>query len=124
MPVRSAALAAAFLPLPLGLAWAQDTSRFDGQYVGELRLKSVIGGDCTRPPLGAVYPLSVSHGEVWFSYVPRFATTLIGRVGPDGSFRASVRVRKGLVRMTGKIQGIRVTASLHSPSCHYTFQTP
>lgn len=124
MPGRSAALAAALLLLPLGLAWAQGTSRFDGQYVGELILKGVTNGDCTKPPLGSLYPLSVSRGEVRFAYVPRFATTLTGRVGSDGSFTAAAREKKGIVQMTGRIQGIRVTATIISPSCNYTYQTP
>lgn len=124
MPGRSTALAAALLLLPLGLAWAQGTSRFDGQYVGELILKGVTNGDCTKPPLGSLYPLSVSRGEVRFAYVPRFATTLTGRVGSDGSFTAAAREKKGIVQMTGRIQGIRVTATIISPSCNYTYQTP
>jgi hypothetical protein len=125
MPGRSAPLAAAFLfALPLGLAWAHGASRFDGQYVGELTLKSVTGGDCTTPPLGSLYPLTVSRGEVRFAYVPRFATTLVGQVGPDGSFTAAARAGKGVVQMSGRIQGIRVTAMIASPSCNYLFQTP
>lgn len=127
MPGRSAGFAAALLfmfMLPLGLAWAQAPSRFDGQYVGELTLKSVAGGDCTRPPLGSLYPLSVSRGEVRFAYAPRFATTLVGRVGPDGSFTAAARAKKAVVQMTGRIQGIRITATIASPSCTYIFQTP
>jgi hypothetical protein len=125
MPGRSAPLAAAFLfALPLGFAWAQGAPRFDGQYVGELTLKSISGGDCTTPPLGSLYPLSVSQGEVRFAYVPRFATTLIGRIGRDGSFTAAARAGKGLVQMTGRIQGIRVTATIASRSCNYLFQTP
>ena len=124
MPGRFAALAAAFLLLPLGLAWAQGASRFDGQYVGELILKGVTDGDCTKPPLGSLYPLTVSRGEVRFAYVPRFATTLTGRVGPDGSFTAAAREKKGVVQMTGRIQGIRVTAKINSPSCNYIYQTP
>jgi hypothetical protein len=125
MSGRFSLLAAAFLVLPLSLALAQDLSRFDGHYVGELTLKDVIGsGDCTTPPLGSLYPLSVSHGEVRFAYVPRFATTLVGRVAPDGSFAAIALVKKGRVEMAGRIQGIRVTATIASPSCNYTYQTP
>jgi hypothetical protein len=124
MPGRSAPFAVAWLLLSGGLAWAQDLSRFDGHYVGELILKSVIDGDCTRPPLGALYPLSVSHGEVRFAYVPRFATTLVGRIGPDGTFTASARAKKRVVRMVGRIQGIRVSATIASPSCNYMYQTP
>jgi hypothetical protein len=117
-------LAAALVVLPLALAWAQGSSRFDGQYVGELILKRVGGGDCTKPPLGSLYPLTVSQGQVRFAYVPRFATTLVGRVGSDGSFTAIALVKKGMVQMTGRIAGIRVTATIASPSCNYIFQTP
>ena len=59
-------------------AFAQGPSRFDGEYVGKLTLTALIRGDCTEPPWGALYPLSVSGGQVRFSYVPRFATTLVG----------------------------------------------
>jgi len=38
-------------------AWAQGSTRFDGQYVGELTLTKVVSGDCAQPPPGAVYPL-------------------------------------------------------------------
>ena len=106
-----------------GTAWAQGTARFDGQYVGELTLTRVIGGDCTEPPLGSLYPMTVSAGEVRFAYLPRFATTLTGRVAADGSFKASGRAKKGVVQMTGRIQGNNVTAQLVSPSCNYRFQT-
>jgi hypothetical protein len=128
MPRTFAPLAAAFLLLLLGaglggVAWAQGSATFDGQYVGELTLRGVIGGDCTPPPLGAVYPLTVSRGEVRFAYVPRFSTTLIGRVGADGSFKASARMKHGSVQMTGHIQGNNATATILSPSCNYTFQT-
>src|SRR5207237_4289637 len=53
-----------------GIAWAQGSTKFDGQYRGELTLTKIINGDCTQPPLGAVYPLTKSRGEVRFVYVP------------------------------------------------------
>ena len=65
-----------------GLAWAQGGDRFDGQYVGELTLTRTFDGDCTTPPLGSLYPLTIAGGEVRFAYLPRFATTLVGRIGP------------------------------------------
>src|SRR5271170_2999035 len=83
------------------VAWAQGSARFDGQYVGELTLVKTISGDCTEPPLGALYPLTIAAGEVRFKYVPRFDTTLIGRIDETGSFKASRRVRSGFVTMTG-----------------------
>ena len=107
----------------LGIAWAQGTAKFDGQYRGELTLTKVIKGDCTQPPLGALYPLRISRGEVRFVYVPRFDTTLNGRVSEDGSFKAFARARKGFVQMTGRIQGNTITATIVSPSCNYAFQT-
>ena len=105
------------------VAWAQGSARFDGQYMGELILTKVINGDCTEPPLGALYPLGISKGEVRFAYVPRFDTTLRGWVGENGILKASARVRKGFVQMTGRIQGNNITAPIVSPSCNYTFQT-
>ena len=45
------------------VAWAQGPAAFDGQYVGELTLAKIIKGDCTEPPVGARYPLTVSNGE-------------------------------------------------------------
>jgi hypothetical protein len=104
-------------------AWAQATAKFDGHYVGELTLKKTISGDCTEPPLGALYPLTISKGEVRFVYLPKFGTTLRGRVDEDGAFKASARSRKGYVQMTGHIQGGSVSAAIASPSCNYTFQT-
>jgi hypothetical protein len=104
-------------------AWAQGSAQFDGHYAGELSLTRWITGDCTPPPLGALYPLTISGGEVRFAYVPRFATTLSGRIGENGLFTASARARKGIVQMTGRVQGNNVTASIVSPSCTYTFQT-
>jgi len=105
------------------VAWAQGSAAFDGQYTGELTLTKVINGDCTKPPLGALYPLTISRGEVRFSYRPRFDTTLSGRVDGNGILTASARVRKGFVRMTGRIQGRNLTAFIVSPSCNYTFRT-
>ena len=105
------------------VAWAQGTSRFDGQYRGELTLTKEIEGDCTQPPLGALYPLRISGGQVRFAYVPRFDTTLNGIIDDSGIFKASARIRKGFVQMTGRVQGNRVTAHIVSPSCNYTFQT-
>jgi hypothetical protein len=106
-----------------GAASAQGSAQFDGQYTGELVLVHEKKGDCTRPPFGALYPLTISRGEVRFSYVPRFATTLSGRIAADGVFRASARAKKAVVQMTGRIQGNNVTAEIASPSCIYTFQT-
>ena len=105
------------------IAWGQGLARFDGQYVGELTLTKEVSGDCTTPPSGALYPLTISGGEVRFAYLPRFGTTLIGRVGENGNFKASARLRRGLVQMTGHIQGNNLTASVVSPSCNYTFKT-
>ncbi len=104
-------------------AWAQGSTAFDGQYTRTLTLKKIISGDCTEPPLGAVYPLIVSGGQVQFKYVPRFDTTLNGIVDANGRFKASRRVPKGLVSMTGQIRYNDVTATIHSPSCQYTFHT-
>jgi hypothetical protein len=104
------------------VAWAQGSARFDGQYMGELTLTKVIN-DCTQPPLGALYPLTISRGEVRFAYVPRFDTTLRGKVDENGIFKASARLRRGFVQMTGRIQGNNLTADIVSPSCNYTFQT-
>ena len=104
-------------------AWAQGSSRFDGQYRGELTLTKEIKENCTQPPLGALYPLRISRGEVEFVYVPRFDTTLRGRVDENGFFKAAARIRHGSVQMTGRIQGRTITAYVVSPSCNYTFQT-
>src|SRR5712692_2571276 len=107
----------------VGIALAQSSAKFDGQYRGELTLTKVIKGDCTEPPLGSLYPLTISRGEVRFVYVPRFNTTLSGKVSENGMFKASARFRKGFVQMTGRIQGNNLTADIVSPSCNYTFQT-
>ena len=104
------------------VAWGQNSAKFDGQYVGELTLTKAIN-DCTQPPQGALYPLTISRGEVRFKYVPRFNTTLTGKVSEDGMFKASARLRRGSVQMTGHIQGNNLTADIVSPSCNYTFQT-
>lgn len=105
------------------IAWAQGSARFDGQYMGELTLTKEMSGDCTTPPLGALYPLTVSRGEVRFKYVPRFNTSLSGKVDQNGLFKASARLRRGSVQMTGSIQGNNITAYIVSPSCKYTFKT-
>jgi len=107
----------------LSVAWAQGSAKFDGQYRGELTLTKEIKENCTQPPLGALYPLRISQGEVRFVYVPRFDTTLTGRVDENGNFKAFARVRKGFVQMSGRIQGNNITAYIVSPSCNYTFQT-
>jgi len=105
------------------VAWAQGSSKFDGQYRGELTLTKEIKENCTQPPIGALYPLRISRGEVRFVYVPRFDTTLRGTVDENGIFKASARLKHGTVQMTGRIQGNHITAYLVSPSCHYTYQT-
>jgi hypothetical protein len=105
------------------LAWAQGPTRFDGEYMGELTLKKVIAGDCTRPPLGAVYPLTISNGDIRFLYTPHFSTTLRGRIDENGVFKASARLHHGFATMEGRIQGNNVNAYIVSPSCNYTFRT-
>jgi len=104
------------------LAWAQGAANFDGQYVGELTLTRVITGDCTPPPLGSLYPLTISAGQVRFAYVPRFDTTLSGRVAANGSFKATARLKRGVIQMTGRTDGNNLAAAIISPSCHYNFQ--
>jgi hypothetical protein len=104
-------------------AWAQGLAKFDGQYVGKLTLTKTISGDCTEPPLGSLYPLVISGSQVQFKYVPRFDTTLQGRIDQNGTFTASRRLRSGLVSMTGRIQENNVVAIIRSPSCQYTFKT-
>ena len=104
-------------------AWAQGSARFDGQYRGELTLTKEIKENCTQPPLGALYPLRISRGQVQFVYVPRFDTTLRGWVDENGILKASARIRHGSVQMTGRIRGNNITARIISPSCNYTFQT-
>jgi hypothetical protein len=105
------------------VAWAQGSTKFDGQYVGELTLTSVINGDCTNPPLGALYPLTISGGQVRFKYDPRFDTVLRGQVNEDGTFKATRLLRRGQITMTGHIQGNNISAYIKSPTCKYTFQT-
>ena len=104
-------------------AWAQGATAFDGQYMGELTLDRVVNGDCTTPPLAAVYPLTIAGGVVSFAYVPRFATTLTGRIDAKGAFKAAARVRGGAIRMSGQVRGDAVTATITSPSCDYTFRS-
>src|SRR5271156_2956495 len=105
------------------VAWAQGSAKFDGQYRGELTLTKEIKENCTQPPLGALYPLSISGGEVRFAYLPRFETTLRGTVDEKGILKASARLKHGFVQMSGRIQGNNITAYIVSPSCHYTYQT-
>jgi hypothetical protein len=106
-----------------GAALAQGPAAFDGQYVGELTLAGIITGDCTKPPVGAAYPLTVSGGIVRFKYVPRFDTTLVGRIDGKGNFKASAALHHGVATMTGHIEGGNLTANIVSPSCLYNFQT-
>jgi hypothetical protein len=107
-----------------GAAWAQGSPRFDGQYVGELALTGIVQGDCTEPPLGARYPLTISGGQVRFKYVPRFDTTLVGTVDATGNFRATRTLHRGRVSMTGHIDANHnLTAEITSPSCRYSFRT-
>jgi hypothetical protein len=104
-------------------AWAQ-TTRFDGQYVGTLTLGRIISGECTTPPVGSEYPLTVAGGQVRFKYVPRFDTLLSGRIDDNGAFKAIGRTKHGVVTMTGRIEGAgNVTATIVGPSCAYNFQT-
>jgi len=105
-------------------ARAQAPGKYDGQYVGELTLSGIINGDCTRPPVGAEYPLAIRGGQVHFKYVPRFDTELTGRVDASGRFTAVGATKHGQVTMTGQIIGYRnLTAKIVSPSCEYTFQS-
>ena len=113
--VLAAALASA--------AWAQGASPFDGDYVGELALNGIVSGDCTRPPLGSEYPLNISGGVVRFKYVPRFDTILTGQVDPKGNFKATRRLKSGVITMTGHVEAGNVSAKIQSPSCLYTFQS-
>jgi hypothetical protein len=104
--------------------WAQGVSRFDGQYVGALTLSGVVSGDCTTPPVGSAYPLSVSGGVVRFKYVPRFDTTLVGRVDAKGDFKATTSLHHGVATMTGHIDANHnLTALVQTPSCKYQYQT-
>jgi hypothetical protein len=122
----SAALSLGLLLLAATLgnvAWAQGSTAFDGQYVGQLTLTKVISGDCTPPPPGSLFPLTISEGQVEFKYVPRFDTILRGRVAENGTFTASRLLRNGRVGMTGRVRDNNVTARITSPSCKYTFRT-
>jgi hypothetical protein len=105
------------------VARAQGSTRFDGQYVGTLTLTKVIGGDCTQPPPGALYPLTISGGQVQFKYDPRFDTILRGRVNETGFFTASRALPKGLISMIGRVHQSNITAHIKSPSCNYSFRT-
>ena len=80
------------------VARAQGSAKFDGQYRGELTLTKEIKENCTQPPLGALYPLRISGGEVRFVYIPRFDTTLRGTVDENGIFKASARLKHGSVQ--------------------------
>jgi hypothetical protein len=102
-------------------AAAQGASGFDGEYTGTLTLVEVISGNCTPAPPGAVYPLSVSGGQVSFAYDPRFDTVLTGNVALDGTFQASAPTSLGPIKMTGQIKGNQVNAQIVSPSCLYNF---
>src|SRR5690348_17268780 len=64
--VLAVMLAPALAPVLGSAALAQVASRFDGQYAGELTLNRVISGDCTEPPHGALYPLTIAAGQVSF----------------------------------------------------------
>src|SRR5579863_6565562 len=99
------------------VASAQGGARFDGQYMGELTLAGVINGDCSEPPLGSLYPLTISRGDVRFAYLPRFGTTLTGKIAANGVFKASSRVPQGVIQMTGRVQGNSISADIVSPSC-------
>jgi hypothetical protein len=104
------------------LSWAQSSSRYDGQYVGALTLKGIISGDCTPPPPGSEYPLSISGGVVRFKYVARFDTTLVGTIDDKGNFKASARTKTGMINMVGHFVAYgRLTANIQSPSCMYAF---
>lgn len=104
-------------------AGASGRGAFDGQYVGELTLIAVIQGDCSTPPLGSLYPLTVADGRVRFLYTPRFSTTLLGTIDRNGVFKAAARTKGGAVQMNGRIQGGKVAATIASPSCNYKFAT-
>ena len=118
--LKYAGLALLFITT-IGVALAQVSIKFDGQYVGDLTLTKEISGDCTRPPVGAVYPLIISGGKIRFVYRPRFGTTLTGSIDDNGNFTAFTRVSKGIVHMSGKVQGNTLSASITSPSCNYSF---
>ena len=103
-------------------AWAQGVSKFDGQYVGELTLTGIVNGDCSPPPPGSTYPLTISHGVVRFKYAPRFDTTLVGRVDANGNFAATATLHHGMATMTGHVTGGGdLTAKIQTPSCLYGY---
>lgn len=108
-----------------GAAHAQGRGPFDGQYVGEMALTGIINGDCSKPPLGSSYPLTITGGVVRFKYVPRFDTTLVGRIDPNGNFKATALLHHGMATMTGHVRAGfgTVTANIVTPSCQYSFQT-
>src|SRR5665213_4253993 len=90
---RRLGLGALFAAGLAGAALAQGSPRYDRQYLGMLVLtKSVGRGDCTEPPAGAQYPMTVSGGTVRFSYAPRFDTTLVGTIDQAGNFTAMAPV--------------------------------
>jgi hypothetical protein len=105
------------------VAWGQGSGKFDGHYVGQLTLLQVFSGDCTQPPVGARYPLSITHGRVRFKYLPRFNTTLTGTIEDNGALKASARLNRGTARMTGRVDGTQLLADIVTPSCHYGFST-
>jgi hypothetical protein len=103
-------------------ASAQTTGKFDGNYVGQLTLSGIISGDCTTPPTGSAYPLSIAGGIVHFKYVPRFDTVLTGKIDDKGDFKASSRTKAGMINMVGHVApGGALTANIQSPSCLYSF---
>ena len=120
---RAQGLGLLFVAALANAAWAQVSTRFDGQYVGKLTLVKVVSGDCTKSPLGALYLMTISRGQVQFKYGPRFDTVLRGTVAEDGTFQASYALRSGQINMTGQIQGNEVTAHITSPSCRYSYHT-
>jgi len=124
MPGPSLRVAAMLMVAMLGSiapAAAQGAAGFDGEYSGTLTLVEVISGNCTPAPPGAVYPLTISGGQVSFAYDPRFDTVLTGSVAPDGTFQASAPTSLGPIKMTGQIKGNQVNAQIVSPSCLYNF---
>ncbi len=62
LTIRSLGLGLVLAGAVAGLAAAQGSSRYDGQYVGTLALDKLIRGDCEQPPPGAQYPLQISAG--------------------------------------------------------------
>ena len=106
----------------VNLVLAQGASKYDGKYVGALTLKGIISGDCTPPPVGSEYPLTIAGGVVRFKYVARFDTTLVGAIDDKGNFKASARTKTGVINMVGHFVAYgRLTANIQSPSCMYSF---